>query len=302
MPMFGPRPRLQTVRMNVLPPSLRRRPWLVGALGVALGGPVGASATGLAACGRLRVSLLPGPGLFERGPNGQSSGLDADIARELSARTGCQFDIEPTNVTRLWRALELGAVDATAGAVYSEARAAQADFLVLARLRGKVLMPRALAERVPERAAFDRDATLRLGVVARARWPAATQAWMDRLRAQGRLSESVDVDSLLRTYEAGRVSALWLLPNVFQGRPSSWLQSQQWLDWFPGDSFQAGWAVSKRVALATRRSLRVAADEAYRDGSMQRIAERNFAPHVLPHISMVAVPAPLPDSAPAAGR
>jgi polar amino acid transport system substrate-binding protein len=242
-------------------------------------------------CPRLRAALLPGPGLFELRADGSAAGMDVEVARELSHRTGCPIDIEPTNVTRLWRSLELGAVDLTSGAVYSEARADQADFLVLTRVRGLALTSRALAEHVPDREAFAQRTELRLGVIAQARRPASVQAWIDRLKAQGRVSESGDLTGLLKAYAAGRVAAVWIPPEVLVGRTDAWLHQQRLLDWFPDESFLVGWAVSKRVPDPVRRSLRSAADAAHRDGTLARMAQRHLGPIVSRHVAVVAVPA-----------
>ncbi len=258
-----------------------------------------------AECGLLRVSLLPYPGVYERGQDGSHRGFDADVSRELSARTGCRFQIESTNPTRLWPALTSGQVPVTAGAAYMPERAAEADFLVLTRLRSMVLMPATVAAAHPNRAAFDANPLLRLGVVARARRADSAQAWVDLLRAQGRVSDSQDMAGLLRAYEAGRVSAVLILPGSLHGRDEAWMAQQRLMDWLPQDAFMAGWAVSKQhVPAATRQRLKEAAEAARLDGTWRRLAHKNLGAAIAHHYEVVAIPAtaPAPGSAPAMAR
>jgi polar amino acid transport system substrate-binding protein len=254
-----------------------------------------------AACGELRVSLLPYPGVYERGADGSDHGFDADVARELSARTGCVFKIEPTNPVRMWPALKAGMVDITAGASYAPERAAEADFIVLTRLRSMVLMPTAMAERLPTRAAFNAEPTARLGVLGRARRADAAQAWVDTLRSQGRVSESLDMTGLLRAYEAGRVSAVLILPGSLHGRSEAWLAQQRLMDWLPQEPFMAGWAVSRaQVPQATRQLLKDAAEAARLDGTWRRLALKNLGGAIGNHYEVVPVPAAPTASAPTA--
>ncbi len=277
---------------------------MAGALGLALGAlgapaaqaaePVGAG------CGSLRVSLLPYPGVYERGADGEHRGFDADVARELSARTGCRLAIESTNPTRLWPALTSGLVPLTAGAIYTPERAAEADFLVLTRLRSMVLMPAAVAAAHPTRAAFDANAQLRLGVVARAKRAESAQAWVDVLRPQGRISDSQDMAGLLRAYEAGRVSAVLILPGSLQGRSEAWMAQQRLMDWLPQDAFMAGWAVSKQhVPAAVRQRLKDAAEAARLDGTWRRLARKNLGEAIAHHYEVVPIPV---SAAPPAAR
>jgi|GEM_PF-978440 len=244
---------------------------------LALGGR-GQAATGAdAACQNLRLSLLPYPGYYERASDGSMKGLDVDIARELAARSGCSFEISATNTTRLWPALQAGQVDLTAGAAFLPERLADADFLWLIRGRPAVMMDRAQSQATPTRAAFDADPRLKLGVTRGARRGAQSQAWVDALRAQGRISESTDMPSLLRAYAAGRVDAVLILPGSLQGQSEAWLAEHPLLDWLPQDRLTAGWALSRRgVPEPQRQNLIDAARTMRLDGTLLRLLRQHF--------------------------
>ena len=156
-----------------------------------------------------------------------------------------------------------------------------------------VLMPAALAERLTSRVGFDANLELRLGVVARAKRAGSAQAWVDQLRAQGRVSDSPDMAGLLRAYEAGRVSAVLILPGSLHGRSEAWMAQQRLMDWLPQDAFMAGWAVSRaHVPAATRQLLREAAEAARLDGTWKRLAKQNLGEAIGQHYEVMPVPSP----------
>lgn len=246
------------------------------------------------ACGPLRLALLNYPGYYQRLPDGSERGIDVDIARELQARSGCQLQLEETNPARLWPAIQAGRVDLSSGATFLPERLADAEFLWLIRGHAMVLMTQAQARRSPTRAEFDADPALRLGVIRSARRGAQAQAWVDQLRAQGRLSESGDMPGLLRAFEAGRVAAVLLLPGALHGlRDESWLSAHPMQDWLPQDRITAGWAMSRaHVPEATRQRLREAGDAMRQDGTLLRLLRKNLGEAVARQYEFLPAPAP----------
>lgn len=243
------------------------------------------------ACEPLRTSLLPYPGLYERGADGVERGFDVDVVRELGQRVGCEMRIEPTNTARTWALLSSGEVQISSGIGYAPERRAEVDFLLLARVRGAVVMRSAQAEATPTRAAFNASPSLLLGVTRRARRGAATQTWVDKLQAEGRIREGTDAPELLRLLGAGRVHAVLLFPHVLAGQPATWTAQHRVLDWMEGDTYQFGLAASRRgVPEALRERLAAAAESARRDGTLQRLAERHFGNELARWGEFVPVP------------
>ncbi len=225
----------------------------------------------------LSLALLPSPGMYERQGDGPPRGLEVAIARELEKRSGCRLQIRSSNPSRLWPDLRSGAVDISGGTTYLPERLAEAEYILLVRLRPLVLLPRALARQLPRRTDFDADPQLRLGVVRQGRRPAEIQAWVDQLGPQGRLVESVDEGAAQRAYDAGRSQAILVLPGSLQERPASWWRENSLADWFPQASIQFGWAVSRHsMPEALRRKLRDAAESARRDGTWQRLTREHL--------------------------
>lgn len=230
------------------------------------------------ACGPLRLALLNYPGYFQRLPDGSLRGIDVDIAQALAARSACPLQLEETNPARLWPALLAGRTHLSSGVAYRPERLADVEYLWLIRSHALVLVREQQARTTPTRAAFDADPTLRLGVIRSARRGEQAQAWVDQLRAQGRLSESGDIPSLLRAFEAGRLAGILLLPGTLHGlRDASWLAAHPMLDWLPQDRITAGWAVSRaHVPEASRQRLRDAAESLRQDGTLQRLLRKHL--------------------------
>ncbi len=263
-------------------PRLARR-----SLVLALGGWLGPAQA--AETAHLRVTVLPYPGYYRpAGPGGAGTGLDADIAAELARRSGCELELLPTNPSRLWADLRSGATDLTAGASYLPERRAEAEFLWLLQGREVVLLRSAQAQATPNRAAFDAQPELLLGVTRGGRRGAAAQAWVDALRPQGRVSEGADMLALLRAFQAGRVAAVLLFPSAVNELPE--LADWSLQDWFPQDRFQAGWAVSKAVAEPLRQRLHQAARSLREDGTLQRLLRQHLGEAVARHQEFLPPP------------
>lgn len=246
------------------------------------------------ACGPLRLALLNYPGYFQRLPDGSLRGIDVDIAQELETRSACPLRLEESNPARLWPALLAGRVELSSGVTYLPERLADVEYLWLIRSHALVLVRQAQAEQTPSRAAFDADPSLRLGVIRSARRGEQAQAWVDQLRAQGRLSESSDIPSLLRAFEGGRVAAILLLPGTLHGlRDAGWLAAHPMLDWLPQDRITAGWAVSRaHVPAASRQRLRDAAESLRQDGSLQRLLRKHLGDAMARHYEFLPAPPP----------
>jgi polar amino acid transport system substrate-binding protein len=271
--------------------------------------PVCAQATPPAAtlvtCPPLRLALLSYPGYYQRAADGTASGMDVDIADELTTRSGCSFSKSGTNVARLWPGMMAGLSDLSTGTAFLPERQQDVDYLWLVRGRSMVMMPKAQAEKTPTREAFEADPKLKLGVLRGAHRGTQAKAWVEMLRAQGRISESADMPSLVRAYEAGRVAAVLMLPGAMQRRDPGWLAQHPLLDWLPQDRITAGWTVSRRnVDAATRRRLLAAADSMRSDGTLLRMLRRNLGDavarqyEILPGTADSSVPATSAASAP----
>jgi polar amino acid transport system substrate-binding protein len=165
------------------------------------------------ACGPHTAALYPYARFYyedaERGP----SGIDKDMFDELAARSGCQLRLVVESRVRIWDQMRRGTVQLTLSALLSPERLEIAEMVPYAQGRYQVLMRRELAARVPSIAAFEADRTLRLLDVRGYAHGPTIDAWVQRMRSQGRLVETGDFKTAARMLRAGRADALLALPS-----------------------------------------------------------------------------------------
>lgn len=275
-----------------------RRPWLKrnGLQLLALTYALGLSAPCVSqevasSCGALRLAMPTYPRVYERDRDGQETGFGADVARELSLRSGCQLNIVATSPSRTWPALAIGLSDLSAAAPYQQERLADAAFLWLVQSRVLLLMPKRIGAGAANAHAFEGDSSLFLGVVRGGPRSPKTEAWIKALSAKGRVRESADMRALLLAYEAGRVQAALIYPGTLEERGKAWLDQQLQHDWVPQDQTLTGWAMSRKtVSGEHQRRLREAADSLLADGTLPRLMRKHMGDKVASQYNFVPSP------------
>lgn len=246
-------------------------------LGVLVLGLLGAAAQA-ADCGPYRVGLKSYPLVYERDPNreGEYRGLDKDFFDQLSARSGCRFELELESQPRIWSRLRGGSLDITSWALPTTERQAWVRFIPLARSSPVALTWRSQA--AAEEADFLARPGLRAVVVRDTSYGPSYDALLQGLRAQGRVSEVGDLDAALRVFMAGRVSLLisypWVLAGALRERGDELMMS----DWHPQEpGVLSGLALSRRtVSAADQRRLLDALQAMQRDGSLERLLRQHL--------------------------
>jgi len=171
--------------------------------------------TGLAAqaCGPYTAALYPYARFYYEDPQGGPAGIDKDMFEELARRSGCQLRTVVESRVRIWDQMRRGVVQLTLSAISSPERLQIAELVPYAQGRYHVLMRRELAARVPSIAAFEADAGLRLLDVRGYVHGPVIDAWVQRMRSQGRLVEAGDFKTAARMLRGGRADALLALPS-----------------------------------------------------------------------------------------
>jgi polar amino acid transport system substrate-binding protein len=172
------------------------------------------------ACGPYRVAASPYPGLYQRSADGVVSGLVVDELALLSERSGCRLELLGDSLPRAWVALQSGQVHMLAAKVITPERERQGEFLLTAQMRPLLLMRRPQAP--ASRAAFDADPALRVAVVKGLQSSPELNAWLERLRGQGRLEETGDQLTALRLFELDRAQAIPVYPFMLVDRNAAW--------------------------------------------------------------------------------
>jgi polar amino acid transport system substrate-binding protein len=141
------------------------------------------------ACGPYTAALYPYARFYYEDPQTGPAGIDKDMFDELARRSGCQLRLVVESRVRIWDQMRRGVVQLTLSALISPARREIAELVPYAQGRYQVLMRRELAARAPSIAAFEADSKLRLLDVRGYAHGPTIDAWVLRMRNQGRLVE-----------------------------------------------------------------------------------------------------------------
>jgi polar amino acid transport system substrate-binding protein len=210
----------------------------------------------------------------ERGP----SGIDKEMFDELAARSGCQLRLVVESRVRIWEQMRRGVVQLTLSALISPERREIAEMVPYAQGRYQVLMRRELAARVTSIAAFEADPKLRLLDVRGYAHGPTIDAWVQRMRSQGRLVETGDFKTAARMLRAGRADALLALPSGWGiataafGNPDDLVP----VDVTPHERNAVALAMSLAMPEADRLRLRRALQAMLADGTVHEILRRHL--------------------------
>ncbi len=231
-----------------------------------------------AACGELTVAFYEHGALYHVDANGVASGIDIEIIDELAKRTGCRFRQVHESRVRIWAMLEAGKLDMSVSGIPTPERGKFARFVPYVGTHNYILMDRATADSVPSLDAFLADSRLRLGIVKSFRHGPVLDAWIEKLRAQGRVYETSDFTGLVNLFKIGRVHAM-------PAQPPSWAivfkqemadNAIRAMDWAPNDIIIGALILSRaRVPLETIRAMRD-------DGTLEAIYKRHVGMQIAP--------------------
>jgi polar amino acid transport system substrate-binding protein len=236
-----------------------------------------AAAAAQAACGPLEVAMYEHGALYYRDNEGWR-GIDKDVVEELARRTGCPLQMRLESRVRIWNMLRDGALDLSVSGIATPERLQFAYFLPYLQTRNVVLLRSDVEQPMVSMAQFQANPRLRVGVIKSFKHGASYDAWLDQLRAQGRVYETADYTSLLRLFQNGRVHAILQLNSNVAAlqRDAGMATSFRTLDWVPQENVLASLVVSrKRVPGPVRQALEQALHAMREDGTLRNIIERH---------------------------
>jgi len=230
------------------------------------------------ACGPYVAALYPYARFYYEDPAQGPSGIDKDMFEELARRSGCELRQVVESRVRIWDQMRRGVTQLTLSALSSPQRREMAEFVFYAQGRYQVLMRRELAARVHSIAAFEAEPQLRLLAVRAYVHGPQIDAWVERMRTQGRLVETGDYKTALRMLRAGRADALLALPSGWRGLPPSVEDDSDLVpvDVTPGERNLIGLAIALSMPEADRQRLRHAMQAMLADGSVLEIMRRHL--------------------------
>jgi polar amino acid transport system substrate-binding protein len=179
---------------------------------------------------------------------------------------------------RIWQGLARGDVQLTLSAHPTAERRQLAEFWPYLQTRVWLLMPAAKAQGLSRPADFNARPGLRLLAVRSAAQGEEVDAWIARLRSQGRVAEAVDFQSLLRLLSAGRGDAILLPASALDEARRQLGPAEDWalLDFFPQARIYSSMAVARSVPAAQQQRLSEALRGMKADGSLMALLVRHL--------------------------
>lgn len=247
------------------------RPLLAGLL-------LASSALADPACGPHTAALYPYARFYYEDPERGPSGIDKDMFDELAARSGCRLHLVVESRVRIWEQMRRGVVQLTLSALMTPERREIAELVPYAQGRYQVLMRRELAARVNSIAAFEADTRLRLLDVRGYAHGPTIDAWVQRMRSQGRLVEAGDFKAAARMLRAGRADALLALPSGWGIAMAAFDNPDEIVpvDVTPHERNPVALALSLTMPEADRQRLRRALQAMVADGTLHEILRRHL--------------------------
>jgi polar amino acid transport system substrate-binding protein len=155
-------------------------------------------------------------GLFHFSEKNVSTGIDKDLVDELIKRSGCTFETQVMARARIWADLASGNLDMTVSGIQNAERDRFAWFAPYLVMKNYALVRLANDTSVQSADDFLKQTTLKFGVVRAFRHGTEQDQWLDQLRAQQRVEESPDVETIFRKLRDHRVNAIFSQPPVYR--------------------------------------------------------------------------------------
>ena len=236
------------------------------------------AAPGARACGLMTIAFYDHGALYYRAPDGEWSGIDKDVVAELGRRSGCRFHSLTDSRVRIWAMLNAGNVDMSVSAIPTPERRKFARFVPYISTRNYLLLPKNVAANVHSLDEFLAEPSYKVAVVKSFKHGPTYDAWLDKLRAQGRVYESADYTSLVHLFKIGRVQAILSLATSWTplAKQGGLPEDFQAMDWAPKDMVVGALVISRQtVPAGTVGLLEKTIREMRADGTLKSIFERH---------------------------
>lgn len=226
-------------------------------------------------CTRPLSLALHDHGLLYSAQTGE--GIDKDFADELIRRSGCKVNITTLPRTRIWQLIESGALDFSLSGISNEARDHFAGFAWYFSNKYYLLVRNDVGVRTL--ADFERQPTLRLGVIRSFRYSPTANRLVDRLDAADRVDYATNLDALYQVLLGSRVQAMIIEPFDYPALENARVRGLTQILEFDDPPVPHGLILSKKSLPPPQHAAwRALVDGMRADGSVQRIFDKYFKP------------------------
>ncbi len=215
------------------------------------------------------------------------SGIDKDVAAELTRRSGCKVTISLMPRARIWQLIESGALDFSLSGIATAQREQFAAFAWYFSNHYYLLVRNSAG--VATQQEFEDNPALQLGVIRSFRYSASANRFVDGLMSANRVSQAGGLGPLYLALMAGQVQGMIIEPFDFPALDEKKIRAATTILEFKDPAVPHGLIMSKK-------SLSAAEQEAWRglivgmrsDGTMRRIFEKYFKPELASEMTGMA--------------
>ncbi|CAN5722153.1 hypothetical protein BH11PSE12_BH11PSE12_29260 [soil metagenome] len=265
--------------MNILCSPVQ---WLAAVCLLTLGLNNAAQAAHLSsvACGNIDLAYYENGALYYRHTDGSYAGIDKDVVEEVERRSGCHFNTMLDSRVRIWNRLSNNTLAMSVSGIATPEREQYARFIPYFVTRNYVLLHKGVAATTQTMGGFLENPALKVGVVKSFRHGVVYDEWLDKLRAQNRVYEASDFESVMRLFAIGRVDAVLALPTGWQAllKRENLVGKVAVKDWAPSERVVASLVVSRELVSPEIYALLEKTLQAMRDdGSLEEIFKRHIS-------------------------
>jgi len=201
------------------------------------------------------------------------TGIDKDVADELIRRSGCKVTVSLLARARIWQLIESGALDFSLSGITNPERDKFAAFAWYFSNKYYLLVRKDASS--PTLEGFERNGTLRLGVIRSFRYSNTANRLVDRLNEANRLSQASGLGPLYQTLMLNHIQGMIIEPFDYPALEEKKILEITRIVEFNDPPVPHGLIMSKKaLPPAEQAKWRALVNDMRVDGTMRRIFEK----------------------------
>ena len=217
------------------------------------------------------------------------TGIDKDFAEELARRSGCKVVVSLISRARIWQLIESGALDFSLSGITNAERNKFAAFAWYISNKYYLLVRKDAGVR--SLADFEKDSRLQLGVIRSFRYSNTANRLVDKLQAEGRVSQSAGLGPLYQVLIANRIQGMIIEPFDYPALEEKRIREISDIMQFNDPAVPHGLIMSKKaLSPEEQEKWRGLVKDMRADGTVRRIFEKYFPPDLAAAMTEFADP------------
>lgn len=203
------------------------------------------------------------------------TGIDKDVADELTRRSGCKVIVSIMPRSRIWQLIESGALDFSLSGITNAERDKFASFAWYFSNKYYLLVRKDSG--VTNHTDFERNTRLQLGVIRSFRYSESANRLVDRLHPANRVSQASGLEPLYQALMLNHIQGMIIEPFDYPALDEKKIREVTSVIEFNDPPVRHGLIMSKKALLpGEQEKWRALLNDMRNDGSIRRIFEKYF--------------------------